>query len=191
MIKVSPEQMIKNVGAYLHNLEVAKRSHVVTGLPKEKVGGKVYKNGMSILRIAVAHNYGATIQHPGGQPYIPHQNRGRAQFVSKSRQFGQYPETKPHTITLPRRDFMLLPFVVKRKEIDKAIQSQFKAVADHGVSAKVALGRVGAAAVNIQKGAFTTHGYGKWRRSKKAGQTLVDTGVLRNAITWMVRGAAA
>jgi len=56
-----------------------------------------------------------------------------------------------------------------------------------------ALGRVGLAARNISVGAFRSKGYGAWpdierstKDAKGSSGVLIDTGILRNAITWVV-----
>ena len=54
---------------------------------------------------------------------------------------------------------------------------------------------IGTVAVNISKGAFTTRGYGEWpditqatKDAKGSSQVLIDTGILRGSITYVVRG---
>lgn len=156
----TPQQMLANVGAYLKNMEDAKSKHVMVGLPKDKVGGKIYdkvkpgrkppKVPMTVIRLGAIHEY----------PVPP----------------------------MPRRSFLRTPFAVKRADIDKAIAAQFVAVAEKGMNASTALGRIGAAATNIAKTAFVTNGYGMWKKSKKKhGRTMIDTNTLRNSLTWSVR----
>jgi len=91
------------------------------------------------------------------------------------------------------RSFLRGPFEAKKSEISKAIDTQFKLVLDSGLDIEVALGRVGLTAVNISRGAFTTKGYGEWpdikqatKDAKGSDQVLIDTGILRNAITWVI-----
>ena len=190
---MTPEQMLKNTAAYLKNLEKAKSGYVAVGLPSEKVGGKVYGNGMTVIKIGAIHEYGSTFRHPGGTPYIV--SGGKARFVSKSFVGPVSGVTKPHMITIPRRSFLRVPFETKKKEMESATVKQFKDVFERGKTAEKALGLIGVAAVNISKGAFTTRGYGEWdditsatKRRKGRGQTLIDTGTLRNSITRVVRG---
>lgn len=59
MTVLSPQQMLKRTGDYLANMEKAKRKHVAVGLPAEKVGGKIYGDGMSIVEVGAIHEYGA------------------------------------------------------------------------------------------------------------------------------------
>lgn len=94
---------------------------------------------------------------------------------------------------IPMRSFLRGPFEQKQAEISKAIDIQFKLVLDDALDIEAALGRVGLTAVNISRGAFKTRGYGVWldikqatKTAKGSDQVLIDTGTLRNAITWVV-----
>jgi len=58
---MTPEQMLKNTGAYLKNLEKAKRGHVAVGLPAEEVGGTVYDDGQTVAQVGAQHEFGAGV----------------------------------------------------------------------------------------------------------------------------------
>ena len=128
---------------------------VFVGLPKEKVGGKVYGDGLSVIAVGAMHEYG----------------------------FGNNPQ----------RSFLRVPFKTKQKELSSKIAKQFELVAN-GLDPVIGLNRIGAIATNISKGAFVTMGYGTWTpitektaRRKGSTRTLIDNGVLRGSITWVVR----
>ena len=94
-----------------------------------------------------------------------------------------------------RRSFLRVPFTTKQDELSTAIAKQFEDVFQRGKSAEQALGLIGTVAVNISKGAFTTRGYGEWpditqetKDAKGSSQVLIDTGILRGSITYVVRG---
>lgn len=94
---------------------------------------------------------------------------------------------------IPMRSFLRGPFEEKRTEIAKALDTQFKLVLEKGMDIEVALGRIGLTAVNISRGAFRTQGYGAWpdikqttKNAKGSSGILIDTGLLRNSITWVV-----
>ena len=153
---MTPEQMLKNTGAYLKNLEKAKRGHVAVGLPAEEVGGTVYDDGQTVAQVGAQHEFGAGV---------------------------------------PRRSFLRTPFSAKKDELETAIAKQFADVFQRGKKTEQALGLIGTVAVNISKGAFTTRGYGEWpditdatKEAKGSSQVLIDTGTLRNSITYVVRG---
>lgn len=160
-----PAQMLKNTTHLYNEMRKAKKMHVAVGLPVEKVGGKVYKNGMTIFRIGAVHEFGAVISNP-----------------------------RSGTITIPMRSFLRVPFLTKKAEIADAIAKGFQAVADGKQTAARALGIVGIVAENISKGAFTTKGYGEWpdikkstKKKKGSSQVLIDSGILRGSITSVVR----
>jgi hypothetical protein len=97
---------------------------------------------------------------------------------------------------VPRRSFLRVPFQVQKKQMDETTIAQFRSVFEQGQNAKRAMGLIGTQAVNIVKGAFTSRGYGSWpdispstKDAKGSSQVLIDTGTLRNSITYIVRGA--
>lgn len=57
-MNTTPEEMLKLVENYAKNIVEAKRSYVAVGLPSEKVGGKVYGDGMTVIRVGAIHEYG-------------------------------------------------------------------------------------------------------------------------------------
>lgn len=94
---------------------------------------------------------------------------------------------------LPARSFLRLPFQLKKEELDDFIATQFAALLE-GKSIDKALGLIGIKAQNISVGAFRSGGYGKWpdiqdatKLAKGSSAILIDTGTLRNSITWVVR----
>ena len=58
---MTPEQMLENTGAYLKNLEKAKRGYIAVGLPSEEVGGTVYDDGQTVAQVGAQHEYGAGV----------------------------------------------------------------------------------------------------------------------------------
>jgi len=63
------------------------------------------------LRYGVLHEYGGTIQHPGGTPYRI--VKGKARFVSNEKAAAYFaktgrelPRTKAHSITMPARPYL-------------------------------------------------------------------------------------
>lgn len=74
---------------------------------------------------AAIHEFGGTINHPGGTPYYIDSTTGLAVFVSKnsgSRILGaNLPVTKPHKITMPERPFMGPAARMKRKRVKELV----------------------------------------------------------------------
>jgi len=96
---------------------------------------------------------------------------------------------------MKERSFLRLPFSIKNAEILTMTQRQFNQVFERGRSVDKALGVLGITATNISKGAFTSKGYGQWaditqatKEKKGSSQVLIDTGILRGSITFVVRG---
>lgn len=94
---------------------------------------------------------------------------------------------------VPMRSFLRAPFIEKQSDLKKVIDGQFKLVLEKGLDVEIALGRVGLMARNISVGAFKTQGYGQWpdikqstKDAKGSSGILIDTGLLRNSITWVV-----
>jgi len=99
-------------------------------------------------------------------------------------------------IGLPRRSFLRMPLAIKGKELGKAIESEYKQILENNKSVDKALGLIGARAYNIIQQAFLTSGFGQWQSlsdytvaMKESSRILIDTGILKNAVTWVVRNA--
>lgn len=184
-MKLNPQDFAKHVETYADELQKAQKAVLKVGLPKEKIGGKAYGNGATVIQIGSVHEFGGTWLHPGGTPYKL-TGDGRAIFLKKGDPTATG-ITRPHKITMPKRSFLRMPFLLKFREIDEVLQSQFKKIGEGTTTTEKALGIVGVKAVNISKKAFSTRGFGKWKPSKKkSGMTLIDKAILRNSITWQV-----
>jgi len=155
---MKPEAFMKRIETMAKSMKALAASSVDVGLPKDKVGRKIYKDGATILEVGAKHEFGSG--------------------------------------NIPQRSFLRTPFLIKRKEINHAVSKQFDAIIN-GQKPKVALGRIGLVAVNYSRGAFASQGYGQWKNiaqstkdSKGSSQVLVDTGTLKNSITWVVHNAS-
>lgn len=91
------------------------------------------KSGRTNAQIGAAHEFGATINHPGGQPYYINSSTGLAIFVKKDSLFGKHliekgQVTKPHTIILPTRSFLRMPLLSAegKKAIIKSVLTDKK-----------------------------------------------------------------
>ena len=97
------------------------------------------------------------------------------------------------TKDIPRRSFLRTPFFIKKNELSKFINKQFNKVIDQGMPAETALELIGVKAQSISQEAFANNGYGQWQslspktiEKKGSSQPLIDTGTLRNSITYQV-----
>jgi len=93
----------------------------------------------------------------------------------------------------PERSFLRMPQQLKKKEIDKFTNKQLMKVFD-GMNVNKGLGLIGTYATNISQDAFKTGGFGKWPEieqstinRKGSSAPLIDTGTLKNSISWEVR----
>jgi len=96
---------------------------------------------------------------------------------------------------MPERSFLRLPFSLKKVDLEKAIFRQFEDVLERGKKAHKALGLIGVTATQVSQDAFDTQGYGKWpditdatKEAKGSSKVMIDTGILRGSITYVVRG---
>lgn len=156
-MRLTPQQMAAHTKKMAGSIKTARNSRVAVGLPAEKVGGKVYGDGMTVIQVGASHEYGAGV---------------------------------------PRRSFLRVPFQIKKDLMDKTTAEQFRAVFENGMDAKRGLGLIGTQARNIVILAFTSRGYGTWpdisqrtKDLKGSSQILIDKGILRSSITYVVRGA--
>lgn len=158
---MTPEETLALVEKQLSNMEKAKTLSVKVGLPAgESATSKAYTND----------------------------GAGPAPTVL---QVGIWHEYGAKGI--PMRSFLRGPLNAKGAELEKVLEQQFKLVLENGMDVEKALGRVGLAARNISVGAFRTRGYGVWadidqatKDAKGSSGILIDTGLLRSSITWVV-----
>lgn len=88
----------------------------------------------SDVAYAAIHEFGGTINHPGGTAYFIDKATGMAQFVSnKSDIADRLPRTKPHTITMPERAPLRTAFA----EFKPAIIAGLKEAIDDAVQGRV------------------------------------------------------
>jgi len=101
------------------------------------------------------------------------------------------------TDKMPMRSWMRVPFKQESEKLFAVIAAQWGLVFAAKKNTDAALDRIGLVASNISKGAFRKKGYGEWpditeetKRRKGSTAILIDTGLLRSSITWVVRDAA-
>lgn len=93
----------------------------------------------------------------------------------------------------PERSFLRAPQELRQKELKNFINIQLEKVLD-GRSVSQGLGLIGVYAVNLSQQAFDTSGFGSWPalssstiNSKGSSKPLIDTGTLKNSVTWEIR----
>jgi len=136
---------------------------------------KVFKDDKSVVRIGVL----------GAKNYRPGKNNSNA-TIGAAHEFG--------SSKLPIRSFLRVPLTEHIKEnLENAGAFEEDAVKDviRNKSLIPWLEKVAVVAMAVVMKAFDTSGYGKWQPSdmtrKKTKQTLIETGQLRDSITWEVK----
>jgi hypothetical protein len=158
---MTPKQVLELAQKQLKAMERAKNAVVKVGLPESSIAtSKAYKSDGDKTAPTVLE---VGIWHEYGTQFVP------------------------------MRSFLRAPFIEKQSDLKRVIDGQFKLVLQKGLDVEVALGRVGLMARNISVGAFKTQGYGQWpdiqqstKDAKGSSGILIDTGLLRNSITWVV-----
>lgn len=151
--------------------------------------------GPSIMDVAIWNNYGAEVRHPGGTPYFVRTD-GLVQFVGlNSPGAANLPRTKPHNIRIPPRPF----FDMAAQAIAalwKAAQEEYRRELVNGVASPVtiALEKVGMNAEGqivyaIDATASPANARATVKR-KGSSHPLVDTGAMKQAVTYLVRERA-
>jgi len=155
-------EYLKMVQEYQKNLELAKKLTVAVGLPQEEVGGEVYGNGKTVTEIGAIHEFGSPEQ------------------------------------SIPSRSFLRVPFRKNEKDLSEFTNKQFRDILEKGADAKSALEKVGIKFLSIVQLYFKSEGDGSWgakivdvwedgKKVKKNRGSLVDTGTLRQSLSYAVR----
>ena len=94
----------------------------------------------------------------------------------------------------PQRSFLRTPFIINNKEIKAFIGKQFDRVMSGKSNTDRAMHFIGIYATNLSKASFRNDGYGQWqdiqqatKNAKGSDRILLDTGTLRNSITYEVK----
>ena len=97
------------------------------------------------------------------------------------------------TTKTPQRSFLVMPQQLKAPEISKFIRVQLGKVLE-GREVKKGLGLIGVFVTNVSVDAFDSGGFGKWPalddktiEAKGSSAPLIDTGTLKNSVTYEVR----
>jgi hypothetical protein len=147
--------------------------------------------GLPNIKVATAHEFGVTIQHPGGTAYIIRD--GQAVFISNEAAVGRdLPRTQPHEIVIPERSFIRKTVDIKRRQIVALSKNLAAKVLDGSQTREKALAMIG----------VFTQGEIRARMSrgippplkpatvarKGSSKPLIDTGQLRASVDSEVRG---
>lgn len=92
---------------------------------------------------------------------------------------------------IPKRSFIREPLIDEQKKINKFIKMKFSQVTDNAMSAKMALEQMGNMGASISKKSFVKNNWegltdATKERKKNKDNPLIDTGLLRQSITYSV-----
>jgi hypothetical protein len=143
----------------------------------------------TLLIIAGANEFGATINHPGGTPFVIGKD-GKAKFVSISRGGAVAGFTKPHKITIPARSFIRTTIDENQEEYQKIAATLLTRVLDGNLSLSAALELIGQKVESDIKRKMVTlknpPNKASTIRKKKSENPLIDKGTLLNSIRYVV-----
>lgn len=158
MTNLTPKQMLAYTTQMAQNIADIKNRAVFVGLPAEKVGGKVYGNGMTILQIGAIHEYGVP-QHG-----IPERSFLRTPFRLKRDEINK----------------------ATAQQFEAVISGKRSPEVGLGRIGIIAVNISKGAFVSRGYGSWEANEAATVRR-KKSSQPLIDTGVLRSSISSVVR----
>ena len=171
----------------------ASKTRVVVGVVGDD-GGAEDLGGITMAGLATVHEYGATINHPGGTPYFIG-DKG-AVFLKRDSPAGVAAiaagrVTKPHKIVIPERAPIRKTFDEQRGRIMGASARLMRQVVAGQIELPEALGKMGEFASaqirrTIQRGVTPPLAPSTIRR-KKSSKPLIDEGLLINSYTYQVR----
>ena len=154
--------------------------------------------GISNVRLASVHEFGATINHPGGTRYVIGGD-GRARFVSNDFNGPVSGVTEPHEITIPERSFIRATVEGNGNAYRSILRAEMDKVLTNKTTPQRSLELLGLKVESDIKGRIE-QGVGpplaastlrKKTIDGKVGSTpLIDSGQLRNSITSRVRKEA-
>jgi phage gpG-like protein len=107
--------------------------------------------------------------------------------VARTHEFGSI------TKKIPARSFLRVPFYEKEKQVDNLIFRGYKMMVEKNETVDKALDLIGLGARDISVGAFRDNNWQELKpstiKAKGSSAPLIDTGNLRQSITWEVRNA--
>ncbi|AUR84334.1 neck protein [Vibrio phage 1.054.O._10N.261.52.A1] len=164
---------------------------VLIGVPKAEGN---YEDGTHIATVAAAQEFGANINHPGGTPYgyatEKDASNGRVRFLKKGQGYAVLGETSAHNISIPERSFLRSGVADSEKGIKKIYENMMPKVVDGSMDIDTMQKLVGELCVGnivskIESGIGPPNASSTVRK-KGSSNTLIDSGTLRQSITYVI-----
>lgn len=174
------------------------KPHVVVGVFGAKAAEPHVGSDKTVAEIAAVHEFGLTIQHPGGTAYLPPAMSEGARFISnagaaeyEARNGGKLPRTKPHDIPIPERSFLRGTVDEKATEIKRMAKRLAGAVVDGKYTVPKALETLGLYIQGLIRSRMSAGIPPPLKaatiRRKGSSKPLIDKGQLRASIDFQVR----
>ena len=186
---MSELEIVKRLKEVMKRAEQLNRIQLVVGIPSDE-NSRDESTGITNAELGVIHEFGATINHPGGTGYSKNGN-GKTTFVSNSFVGPRSGVTGAHTIVIPERSFLRSTASEEAKNLGKLSNTQIAKCLRGEISAHDAYAVVGAyfqgkIVDKITDGDFTPNTSETIRR-KGSSKPLIDTGQLVASIKYEVR----
>lgn len=159
MPRLNPDQTKRLMDRYLQQMERAKSAVVKVGLPSDKVGGKVYDDGSTIMEVGASHEYGTD--------HMPVRSFLRMPFDLKRREINAFIRQQFNAVL----------------EDERSADDALEMIGIHASNISRAAFRTNG------YGQWHPLSPATQEAKQEAGKTtpLVWTGLLRGAITWSVK----
>ncbi|WP_213881206.1 hypothetical protein [Pseudomonas sp. dw_358] len=165
---------------------------VFIGIP----AGSGEQDGMTIARLGAIHEFGATIDHPGGTQYgyttEDDAHDGKVRFQSTGKGVMALGITGPHQIIIPERSFLRAPLRAHTEDIKKAWRAIIPKVIKGELTLLNGLHQIGARASafcrDAIKDGIAPANAASTIRKKGSSTPLIDQGILVSKITYRVEG---
>lgn len=144
--------------------------------------------GTTMATIGAVHEFGATINHPGGTRYV-YAGPGKARFVKNSFVGPVMGVTRPHKIVIPERSFLRKTFGDNKQQYQQNMRQIIKSAVSGKRDVKAGMGLLGRKAEQDVKKTMVDlksppNKPSTIAKKKGANNPLVDTGRLQQSIRW-------
>ncbi|MEA1064742.1 hypothetical protein [Erwinia sp. HR93] len=187
----------EKLAALMERMASMRGAEVRVGIPRAANARKRQDDSpLGNAALMAVHEYGATINVPARQASITRQIRADGSFSYSGRfrkkgNFQSFHLIPAHTITIPERSVFRYTFH-QQKYFNQQMRRLARQVMRGEISRNAALNRLGAYAQGKLRGAFTdghmTPNAPSTIRRKGSSKPLIDTGSLRQAITFILTG---
>lgn len=174
-----------------------RHAQIRVGIPRAENGRKRQDSaGIGNAALMAVHEYGATISIPEREVSITRQLRTDGTFAyngkfRKKGNFQSFHRIPAHTVTIPERSVFRYTFH-QQKYFNRQMRRLASQVLRGEITRDAALNRLGAYVQGKLRGAFTDGHMApnapSTIRQKGSSKPLIDTGALRQAITFILSG---